>query len=282
MIDDVIPHSVKWLEEAARRSITSHGARRVVWHSWGGGQTVLLLHGGTGSWRHWIRNIPALADRYHVIAPDLPGMGESDVVPGESSPQTMAQMLMEGLDELSGERTTFHIVGFSFGGLIGGHVAALANERTRSLTIVGTTGWPGLATNKIDLLKVRDLSPTEQWDAHRVNLTRIMIADPDRVDDDAVWLQAWHSRRLRIDTRAFYKNGPLTEVIPCLTCPVNGVWGERDAIAAPRIGERENLMRSLTPDLAFRIITGAGHWVSYEKPNAFNSMLIELLSRPAT
>lgn len=44
----------------------------------GGGRPVLLLHGWPGFWFDWHLNIPALAARFDVIAPDLRGFGYSD------------------------------------------------------------------------------------------------------------------------------------------------------------------------------------------------------------
>ena len=59
----------------------------MVWHSWdeSGGKAplVVLFHGGAGSWRHWIRTIPALLPDWRVLAPDLPGLGESDMPPDD-------------------------------------------------------------------------------------------------------------------------------------------------------------------------------------------------------
>ena len=49
----------------------------VVWHSWGRGEPLVLLHGGTGSWLHWVRNVEPLARDFTVLVPDLPGSGES-------------------------------------------------------------------------------------------------------------------------------------------------------------------------------------------------------------
>ena len=56
----------------------------MVWHEWGhefldqGASTAVLLHGGSGSWTHWIRNVaPLVADGFHVLAVDLPGFGDS-------------------------------------------------------------------------------------------------------------------------------------------------------------------------------------------------------------
>ena len=56
----------------------------MVWHLWGQQgfdaslAPLLLLHGGSGSWTHWLRNIDALvASGRRVLVPDLPGFGDS-------------------------------------------------------------------------------------------------------------------------------------------------------------------------------------------------------------
>lgn len=71
-------NDVARLERAARRHDVPCGDGVMVWRSWGEGLPVVLLHGGSGSWTHWVRNITALvgAGRRAWI-PDLPGFGDS-------------------------------------------------------------------------------------------------------------------------------------------------------------------------------------------------------------
>ena len=205
-------------------------------------------------------------------------MGESDPPYRSNSPQAVAEMLRAGIrDALAEQRCD--VVGFSFGGLIGGFLALLEPASVRSLTIVGTTGWRGVRTNQIDLRLVRGLQPDEQWAAHRENLQRIMIADAEAIDDDAIWIQAWHAVHARVNTREFYKKGSLQDVIPRLKVPINAIWGELDAIAWPHVREREDLLHDLNPNVQFRQIPQAGHWVAYERAEEFNRVLLELLSR---
>ena len=45
---------------------------------WGTGNPLVLLHGGMGSWSHWLRNIGALAREFTVITLDMPGYGSSN------------------------------------------------------------------------------------------------------------------------------------------------------------------------------------------------------------
>ena len=74
------PAPVERLLGLAQRTTTAFdaasGEGQVVWHRWGRGAPVVLLHGGAGSWRHWVRNVDALlAAGRTVWAPDLPGLG---------------------------------------------------------------------------------------------------------------------------------------------------------------------------------------------------------------
>ena len=64
----------------ARRHETPCGNGRMVWRQWGEGLPVVIMHGGAGAWQHWIRNLePLLQTGRSVWAPDLPGLGDSDL-----------------------------------------------------------------------------------------------------------------------------------------------------------------------------------------------------------
>ena len=54
---------------------------KMMWHVWeenSGKPILLLFHGGSGSWIHWIRNVRPLAEHFTIYAADLPGLGDSD------------------------------------------------------------------------------------------------------------------------------------------------------------------------------------------------------------
>src|SRR5271165_231046 len=112
----------------------------MVWRVWGAGPPVVMLHGGYGSWTHWIRNIPTLAETYTVIAPDLPGLGDSALPPEPYSAESLARILAEGLDRVVASSVAVRLVGFSFGAILGGHLASLRSERIASFTLVGASG----------------------------------------------------------------------------------------------------------------------------------------------
>src|SRR5271169_1941099 len=90
---DAPADAVRRIERQARMQGTPCGKGEMVWRIWGAGPPLVLLHGGYGSWVHWIRNVLPLAERYTVIAPDMPGLGDSATVPKPHSEQLLGGIL---------------------------------------------------------------------------------------------------------------------------------------------------------------------------------------------
>lgn len=264
------------LDHAATRHETRCGAGRMVWRSWGEGAPLVLLHGDFGSWAHWVRNIPALAQHARVIAADMPGYGESDLPPEPWSPASVAHILAEGLDEILGAGAPFSLAGFSFGGIIAGHLAALAGARVRQLFLFGPGGL-GIPPGPLPPLRrvERRADAAAVAAAHRHNLAAVMIADPAKVDDLAVWTQVENVRRARLRAGDIPASSVLAEVLPQVSARVFGIWGERDAFAQPRVAARAEVLRQRCGgEVTFRTIPGAGHWTPYEAAGAVNGILL--------
>jgi len=269
---------VRRLDAEARRTESPCGEGSMVWRSWGDGPGLVLLHGGAGSWQHWVRTVPAFSRTHRVLAPDLPGLGESADPPAPPDMTTISAIVASGIDGLLGPRASYDIVGFSFGASVGGHVALLHGERVRSLTLQGAGGLVRPRT-PMALERVRDKTGEALVEAHRTNLQRIMIADPARIDALAIAIQDWNARHARLDSPALIAQRPLALSLPQLRVPVNAIWGERDQLAYYTLQERIAALRALCPAVELRIIPVAGHWVAYELPDAFNATLAELLRR---
>lgn len=247
----------------------------MVWHVWGDGRPLVFLHGGTGSWRHWVRNIEAFADGRLVVCADLPGLGCSDMPPDPENPPAMAEILARGLDAVIGRDARYDLAGFSFGGVMAGVLAA-RDARVRSVTIVGSGGL-GLPRGTTQLVKVRHLEGAARVAAHRSNLAALMIADPAKIDGLALLVQDWNTRHSRLKSPAISRATWLRDALAGLRCQVNGIYGSLDATSLPDIAARERTMRALQPGLRFRAIEGAGHWVAYEAAAAFNDTLRGML-----
>ena len=65
----------------ATRTVTRVASGAMVWRAWGAGPPLVLLHGASGSWTHWIRNVPELSRHYELWAADIPGLGDSAMPP---------------------------------------------------------------------------------------------------------------------------------------------------------------------------------------------------------
>ncbi|MGY4801769.1 alpha/beta fold hydrolase [Teichococcus aerofrigidensis] len=270
-----LEEALRPLAARARRHETPCGAGHMVWHEWGAGPPLVLLHGGSGSWRHWARTIPALAERWRVIAADLPGLGESEAPPRPEAPEEIAAILSGGLDSLLGG-ARYRLAGFSFGGLMAGLLARRDVARLDGLVLVGAVGL-GQPYEPPALRGVLGQPRARQMAIHRDNLATLMIADPARIDPAALAMQDWHTWRTRFRSGAFAGTTLLRDAILDLPVPLGGIWGARDTTARPDVPTRLAQIRAWRPDARLHAIPGAGHWVMWEAPQAFNAALAGLL-----
>src|ERR1700712_5642494 len=254
------------IQNQATRFETPCGKGRMIWHLWdqsgGTAPVVALFHGGAGSWRHWIRTIPALVPSYRVLVPDLPGLGESDFPPDGDDAFSIAGIVANGIDTIIGADTTYEVVGFSFGGTMAACVGALGSA--------------------VKLEKVRHLEGEERRETHRTNLNRLMIADMAKIDDLAILIQDWNTVRSRLRTPAISRSGAIMRAIDQLQSPLNGMWGELDAPANPKGPERVATLRAHCPQADIRLIPKTGHWAAYESAETVNAILLEMLARTRT
>lgn len=270
---------VEGIAAEAERVETPCGDGRMVWRVWGSGPPLVLFHGGYGSWMHWIRNVLPLSRRFTIVAPDLPGLGESATPPEPHTAERLARILVEGLDILLPRHERLHLAGFSFGGVLGGHVAALLGDRLDGFTIVGSNGL-GLPRQPTQLERQKPGGTVEELLAiAEHNLGVLMIADKDKIDDLAVYIQYTNAPRGRVRSRRFSRTDTLIQALPRVTARLSGIWGGRDAGAYPYLNERQRVLEEIQPGLRFEVIPGAGHWVAYEADDRFNPLLAEIVSQ---
>ena len=112
------------------------------YHRAGSGPVVLLVHGsgpGVSAWANWRLTIPALAEHFTVIAPDIVGFGFTDRPEGfDYSLESWRAHLLGFADALGLD--TFSIVGNSFGGGLAISMAAHAPQRVERLVLMGACG----------------------------------------------------------------------------------------------------------------------------------------------
>lgn len=252
----------------------------MLWRRWGNGSPVVLLHGASGSWTHWLRNIPALAQFCTVLAPDLPGFGDSDDLPEPHTVERLAEAVTAGLDELVPAPTALGLAAFSFGSIVGGVVAARLGARVRRVVFIGAGGL-GLPIEAANLQLQRltpGMSEAEAREVHRANLRRLMLGDPTAADDLAVDLQIDNIRRTRFKSGDIPASDVLLRALPGIRAPLTALWGERDAFVAPRHEARRRAVTAAHPTADVRVLPGAGHWAIYEAAETVNRELVEIFS----
>lgn len=261
-------------EARARRIETPCGKGTLVWHVWGEGPPVVLAHGSHGSWSHWIRTIDALvASGRQVIAPDLPGFGASAMPPSVDH-AAISAVLAEGLRIIVGEAPV-DLVGFSYGGVVLAWLAAQYPALARRLVIVDSGGL-GTPQGQFTLGPVRALEGAAREAANRANLLALMLHDPASVDALALYLQELNGFRGRLRASPLVLPDRLLHILPQVPVPVDVIWGEHDQ-PHPNPAAQAAALRSVRPDAGFQVIAGAGHWVMYERPEAFNAALLGIL-----
>ncbi|MEY4710694.1 MAG: hypothetical protein RIS88_144 [Pseudomonadota bacterium] len=276
---DALPAAARTMLAQAHDRVTVHEGARTVWHLWGdaSGEPVLLLHGGSGSWTHWILNLQALVQAgRHVLVPDMPGFGDSDVPAGGRDADALVKPLAAGLRDLVGGRG-FDLVGFSFGGLVGGLMAAQAPAALRRLVIVGAP-LLALTARPVRLREWRHLEGAAAREVHRTNLQALMLHRPESVTPLAIDLHRAHVALDRLRRRRLARTDTLARALTQVACPLVAIYGQHDALYRDCLPEVEALLDAL-PALRWRApISGAGHWVQFEAPQAFDQALARALA----
>ena len=249
-----------------------------VWHVWNreAGNPLVLLHGGSGSWNHWVRNVQALSQNRAVWALDTPGLGDSELPPGALDANDLHQPLEQGLQLLFAE-LALDITGFSFGGLVAGFLAASYKQRVKRLVLVGIPGL-GLSNTIVNMRGFRaGMSKQERDAVHHNNLLAIMLHDEQNITCDLLAMQEHNVQRDRLRRRRIARSDAMLQLQTQWTCPVFGIWGENDALYRGSLHLIQGLLSAC--DLrAFHVVPQAGHWVQYEKPRAFNELLLNCLT----
>lgn len=267
------------LHAAADRTETRCGDGKIVWRVWGKtGRAVVLLHGGSGSWRHWIRNIDELVSRgYRVYVPDLPGFGDSSLPPVGFDADAHTEWILLGLEELLGP-VSCDIVGFSFGAMVAAFVAVQGPSRVDRLILVGA---PALMESPARRVIIKNWRAPEfrgkEREAHRHNLRALMLTREESASDFAIDLYGADAERDRIPQRRLFRTDILRRQMPLVQCPVWGIWGNDDALLEGNLDAIEAGMAGAPFFKGLTLIPDAGHWVQFESAERFNRTLYSLL-----
>lgn len=254
---------------AERRDVAIGDGKRMAWRRFGGGPPLVLIHGGHGSWLHWIRNIEALSRSRTLWVPDLPGYGDSDLI-DSSGIEEIIDATVRSIDALIGAQTPIELCGFSFGGLVASRVAAVRGN-VRRLVVIGTAGH-GLKSRYTLEMRNWRLAREESalWSALRNNLAALMIHDPAAIDALALEVHRACCTATRFRSKSISRVALLAPILEGVDAPVLLVWGEHDVTTDPEAAARS--IAAQRPGIEWRIVPGAGHWAQYERADLMGTV----------
>ncbi|MFP4554567.1 MAG: alpha/beta fold hydrolase [Actinomycetota bacterium] len=276
--------------EIRKQSVRIHG-HDVTYRMAGDGPVVVLIHGIAGSSTTWRAVMPALAERYTVIAPDLLGHGESSKPRGDYSLGAYASGIRDLLAVLDLGAAT--VIGHSLGGGIAMQFAYQFPERVQRLVLVASGGLgkevsplvkavtlPG-AEYVVPLLlhrKIRELGERPGAWAHSIGLrptdTMSEIWRSYTTLTERRGQQAFiHTVRSVIDVAgqrvSAHDRLYLAEALPTMI-----VWGDRDRIIPV---DHAYQTAEAIPNARLEILEGAGHFLPWRNADRFLPLLEDFL-----
>jgi pimeloyl-ACP methyl ester carboxylesterase len=262
---------------------------RLHYLSAGHGPAVILLHGYTQTSRMWTPIIPLLAQKFTVIAPDLPGIGDSDI-PKDGLDMKTAAIRIHGLAKSLGVEKA-RVVGHDIGLMVAYAYAAQFPAETEKLVVMdaflpGVAGWKDVYDNP-GIWHFRFNGPTPEvlvrgrertyfdyfWNDFSADKTH-SIPEADRAAYTAAYARPGRMRSGWAYFVSFQQAArdfaQLSQTR--LTMPVLAIGGEK--ANGQLLGEQ---MKLVATGATMVVLKDCGHWVMEEKPKETIDALIKFL-----
>ncbi|MEV6322848.1 alpha/beta hydrolase [Nocardia sp. NPDC051787] len=273
------------------------GGREIFFTEAGSGPAVVLLHGGgpgaTGL-SNYSRNLAALAGRFRVIVPDMPGYGRSAKWVDQSDPFGYLGRAVGGLlDELG--IASAHLVGNSYGGAAALRLAMDRPEKVGRLVLMGPGGigtTRALPTKGLqELLAYYGGSGPSREKIIRF-IREYLVFDGAAVPDELIE----ERYRASIDPEVIANpplrrpSGPLAlrtlwrmdftrdPRLRAVTHPTLVIWGAADKVNRPEGGR---MLADAMPNCDLYSVANTGHWVQWERADLFNTLATAFLQAGA-
>jgi abhydrolase domain-containing protein 6 len=244
-----------------RRKSVQVGDHRIVYSEGGKGETVLLLHGFGASADNWNRMAARLTKKYHVIAPDLPGWGQSTRI--DSAPYAYPQQI-ERLHQFVTQLglKQFHVIGHSMGGFLASAYAARYPGQVVTLGLIAPHGVTEPQPSEL----AQSVAAGDNWLVARSvlefeRLLNNVFARRPYLPKSVFKVLAAHAIRNctkseKIFTEMQNNDPPLAERLGQIKSPTLIIWGDRDRVLDVSCAEvfRKGIQRS-----ELLVLQGIGH-----------------------
>jgi len=240
------------------------------------GPPVVLLHGLGSCAADWAPQLDALVPRYRVVAVDLPGHGASPLPSGPLTIEDMASAVARLSSELDAEPA--HVVGLSLGACVALRLALQAPARVRSLTLVNPFACvrPGGLTDVARLAQRLWLLATAPMPSLAAHVAGRLFPWPEQraLYEAAVGSLSATSRRGYAAAMRALARFDARGQLAAIRRPTLIVAGDRDPVVAlaPKLR-----LGAAIPGAHVVVVPGSGHATPYDRPGAFNRLLLEFL-----
>ncbi|KAA0919889.1 alpha/beta fold hydrolase [Dietzia sp. ANT_WB102] len=275
------------------QTTTLHG-RELAYREAGAGEgkpTILLIHGMAGSSTTWREMIPRLESRFHIIAPDLPGHGESSLDFDDYSLGAMASVLRDLLVVKGIKRCT--VVGQSLGGGVAMQFVYQYPEYCERIVLIGSGGLGKevnwilrlLAVPGAEILLTIGAAPLFVNTGNSAR--RFFRGMGIRAESIAESWAAYESLGRPGHRKTFFKTlravvdnkGQAVSATNRLhvagQLPFQLIWGDRDPIIPISHGHSTH---EAIPGSRLAVIDGSGHYPHVEDPAAVEQVITEFMS----
>ena len=278
--DDSTWTSVDW--PSMTRSVRIEGREVNVVDTGGNGPAIVFVHGLGGMWQNWLLNIPAFMGSRRVIAPDLPGFGESEMPAEEISIKGYARILDGLLEELGVASAVF--VGNSMGGFVSAELALSFHTRVERLVLVSAAGLSIETYRRQPLLTgARIWGATATWAGARGQavVTRprmrrigmqLLVRYPERLSPELTYeLVRGTGKPGFIPALKALLSYSYREHLSRIEVPTLVVWGRNDMLV-PR-GDARKYVELIGDNCRREMFEDTGHLPMLERPTRFNELL---------
>ncbi|MBI5948311.1 MAG: alpha/beta hydrolase [Chloroflexi bacterium] len=223
----------------------------------GRGSPVVVLHHSTGG-PGWIPLFERLSAQHTVVAPDMPGYGQSERPEWAREPRDLAILMNAAIDRLG--LTGVTLVGLGFGGFVAAEMATMNPSRLKALVLVGAPGLQPEEGEIADQMMVDYEDYVKAGFRDEAAYTAV-FGETAAQDIKTLW-DFSREMTARLTWKPYMFNRRLAPLLKEVRTPTLIVWGEKDAVVPPACGRQ---YKRALPNARLEVVAGAGHLVELEE-----------------
>jgi pimeloyl-ACP methyl ester carboxylesterase len=242
----------------------------------GEGFPLVLVHGFLGSSDMWEPQINFFKNSFRVIAPDLPGFGKSNKVKLRNSIQSIANLLLETLQNKKIDK--FHLLGHSMGGMVVQEMAKKSGDKISKL-VCYSTGPRGEMPGRFETVdQSRENLKKKGLEVTARNIAKTWFINGKDAKYFNTCIEAGKKTSIEAADNALiaFKNWNGVDTLKSIKNETLIVWGDQDK--SYNIKQIEFLKKNIL-NSSLVIFKGCAHNVHLEKVDEFNDKIQEFLNR---